>query len=261
MTPLPPPERCTFNCTLDGSCWPYLVQLPPGEPQGILVNLHGHYSDEWQGMTEEIYEDAFGKLRRECLRREWAYVCAGYGGNSWMGPIAEAGMLDLIAALRERWPQPPLHLMGGSMGGSSTLVFAVRHPELLSGVIALCPAADIEQYYHWCWDRVAQNSALASIANAIRIHYGAACHDLQRELQMRSALQNAGRLSMPVYLRHGDADALIPVEWTRQLAAKLKALGRQVRYDEVPGGDHDSPIHGIDWGQVLGAVAGGVPSA
>lgn len=261
MTPLPPPERCTFNCTLDGSRWPYLVQACEGEPQAILLNLHGHYSDEWQGMTEEIYGDAFGKLRRECLRRRWVYVCAWYGGNSWMGPLAEAGMMDLIAALRGRWPGLPLHLMGGSMGGSSALVFAVRHPEVLSGVIALCPAADMEQYYHWCWERVAQSPTLANIANAIRLHYGAAAHDLGKELHQRSALQNPGRLTLPVYLRHGDADALIPVDWTRQLAAKLKAMGRPVQYDELPGGGHDAPIDGIDWAQVLGAVDGGAPPA
>ena len=125
----------------------------------------------------------------------------------------------------------------------------------------MCPAADVEQYYHWCWDRGAQNATLGNIANAIRLHYGTACHDLRKELHQRSALANAGRLTMPVYLRHGDADALIPVDWTRQLAAKLKAMGRPVRYDEVPGGDHDSPIHGIDWGQVLDAVGSGTRPA
>lgn len=100
--PLPPPQRGTFNCTADGSLWPYLVQEPPGTPAGILVNLHGHYSDETQMMTEGIYNDAFGKLRRECLRRNWVYVTAWYGGNSWMGPIAEAGMVDLCALLVKR---------------------------------------------------------------------------------------------------------------------------------------------------------------
>lgn len=252
---LPLPERLTFNCTADGSRWPYLVQIPQGEPTALLLNLHGHYSDEWQGMTEEIYGDAFGRVRRECLARQWVYVCPWYGGNSWMGPLAEAGMVDLIAALRERWPEVPLYLQGGSMGGSSALVFAVRQPQLLAGVIALCPAADVEQYYDWCCQRAEQNATLENISDAIYTHYAAAGHDFHTELRRRSALRHGERLTMPVYLRHGNADALIPVEWTRQLAEKLRELGRKVVYEEVDGGDHDAPIFGLDWGKVFDAVS------
>lgn len=256
MTALPTPERFTFNCTADGSRWPYLLQAPQGEPEAILINLHGHYSDEWQGMTEGIYGDAFGILRRECRQRNLAYVCVWYGGNSWMGPLAEAGMVDLIAALRERWAKPPLYLMGGSMGGSSTLIFAVRQPQLLSGVIALCPAADIDAYHAWCLRNGRENATLKNISDAVRIHYSVDGADLTEQLRLRSALQNAERLTMPVYLRHGDADALIPIEWTRQLAEKLRGLGRQVTYEELPGGGHDAPIYGIDWGEVFAAFAG-----
>lgn len=254
MAALSVPERLTFNCTADGSRWPYLVQAAQGEPEAILINLHGHYSDEWQGMTEEIYADAFGELRRECLRLNFAYVCPWYGGNSWMGPVAEAGMVDLVAALRERWPKPSLYLMGGSMGGSSALIFALRQPQLLSGVLARCPAGDIQSYHEWCLDRAAQNPTLRNISDAISLHYRAAGGELADELRLRSALQNAERLTMPVYLCHGSADALIPVEWTRRLAEKLQVLGRKVEYEELPGGGHDSPIYGVDWGEVLGAL-------
>jgi S-formylglutathione hydrolase FrmB len=45
----------------------------------------------------------------------------------------------------------------------------------------------------------------------------------------------------------------------RALAGRLKELGRKVSYEEIPGGDHDSPIMDIDWGEALGwvALAGG----
>jgi len=253
--PLPPPRRETFTCTLDGSRWPFLVQNSPGPAQGILINLHGHYADETQMMTEGIYEDAFGKLRRECLRRNWVYVCTWYGGNSWMGPLGEAGMVDLIGVLKQHWPGVPVYLQGGSMGGSSALVFATRQPPLLSGVIARCPAGDIEAYYDWALARAAANATLRNISDAIRIHYTVDGHDLRQELQARSALQNAARLTMPVHLCHGSADALIPVDWTRALAEKLRALGRKVQYEEIPGGGHDAPVLGVDWGQALDFIS------
>jgi len=258
--PLPPPRRETFNCTLDGSRWPYLVQDPPGPAQALLINLHGHYSDETQMMTEGIYEDAFGKLRRECLRRNWVYVCAWYGGNSWMGPLGEAGMVDLIGVLRQRWPDVPVVLQGGSMGGSSALVFATRQPQLLAGVIARCPAADIAAYYDWAVARGGANATLRNIADAIRIHYTMDGRDLRQELQARSALRHAERLTMPVQLCHGSADALIPVDWTRQLAAKLQALGRRVQYEEIAGGDHDAPVRGVDWARILDFISTSGPA-
>ena len=256
--PLPQPARETFNCSTDGTRWPYLVQAPVDagravEPRAILIYLHGHYSDETQGMTEGAYNDTFGKLRRECLRRQWAYVSAYYGGNSWMGPLGEAGLVDLINILKARWPNHPVYLCGGSMGGSSTLVFATVRPELLAGAIALCPAADIEGYYRLAAEH--KDGVLANIAAAIRIHYTTDGHQLEAELHRRSALVNADRLTMRLFISHGAKDGLIPVAAVRALAAKLHDLGRPVSYVELPEGDHDAPAVQMDWAAALDFVS------
>lgn len=254
---LPPVTRETFSCSLDGSSWPYLLQLPEGEPKAVLLYLHGHFGNESQGMTEGIYGDTFGNLRRECARRGWAYATAWYGGNTWMGPVGEQGLADLIGVLRTRWPERPVHLCGGSMGGSSTLVFAVRRPELLAGAIALCPAADVESYY-----ALASQSAHEvhrSIASAIRLHYTVEGRDLAEELQARSALGNWERLTMPVWIAHGSADDIIPVEPVRELARRLTEAGRPVHYTEIEGGGHDAPVVGLEWGEILEFVATPAP--
>jgi dipeptidyl aminopeptidase/acylaminoacyl peptidase len=166
-----------------------------------------------------------------------------------MGPVAEAGLADLIGVLRARWPGQPVYLCGGSMGGSSTLVFAARRPELLAGAIALCPAADIESYYDFAAG--SENPTLQNIAAAIALHYQAGESALREELAARSALRHAERLTMPLYLAHGSADALIPVEATRRLSQRLTALGRPVKYVEIDGGDHDSPVTQMDWPAAL----------
>ena len=253
---LPVPARETFTCSWDGSRWPYLVQLPPQEPQAVLVYLHGHYSDEVQGMAVGTYNDAFGKLRRECLSRNWAYVTAWYGGNSWLGPVAEAGLADLLGVLRKRWPGKPVYLCGGSMGGTSTLIFAQRRPELLAGALALCPASDIASYYHLA--AASATPVLQNIAAAIRLHYTAGDSELESELALRSALDHAARLTMPLYVAHGDADALIPIGPTRDLVQRLRALGRRVRYVEIAGGDHDAPVVQINWSEALDFVSAAV---
>jgi len=45
---------------------------------------------------------------------------------------------------------------------------------------------------------------------------------------------------IPHWLFHGDADAIIPVEQSRTMAAVLRARGGDVRYTEYPGVGHNS---------------------
>jgi pimeloyl-ACP methyl ester carboxylesterase len=168
-----------------------------------------------------------------------------------MGPLAEAGLVDLIGILRESWPEIPLYLTGGSMGGASALVFATRRPDLLAGVAALCPPADVLGYYSWGIQGREENPTLANITAAIRLHYSIEGRELAEELRARSTLQNASNPHLPVYLSHGAQDPLAPVTWTRLLAAKLRELGYPVEYDELPEGVHDTPVREVDWERVL----------
>lgn len=45
---------------------------------------------------------------------------------------------------------------------------------------------------------------------------------------------------VPIWIFHGDADAVINVELSRKMVAKLKDKGSPVRYTEYPGVNHDS---------------------
>jgi len=45
--------------------------------------------------------------------------------------------------------------------------------------------------------------------------------------------------SVPIWTTHGDHDPAVPVQGTRDLVAALRAAGSTVRYDEIPGGQHD----------------------
>lgn len=43
---------------------------------------------------------------------------------------------------------------------------------------------------------------------------------------------------VPIFLAHGSADAVIPVEHSRRLATR----GSRFRHEEIPGGNRDSPM-------------------
>ena len=59
---------------------------------------------------------------------------------------------------------------------------------------------------------------------------------------------------MPVVIRHGDADSVLPVFHARAMVEALRRQGTLVRYDEIPGGDHDSPTVGTPWREYLDFV-------
>jgi dipeptidyl aminopeptidase/acylaminoacyl peptidase len=48
----------------------------------------------------------------------------------------------------------------------------------------------------------------------------------------------AGLRTTPLWIFHGDADTVVPVDQSRKLVAALKSLGAPVRYTELPGADH-----------------------
>jgi len=90
----------TFCASHDGSAQTYLVKdfrASRDEVAPLLViYLHGANSHQEQGMTAEIYDNAFGRLAEEWKTREAVYLCPEYRGSSWMGAAAEADLLDIL---------------------------------------------------------------------------------------------------------------------------------------------------------------------
>ena len=134
-----PVER-SFRASCDGSEQKYMVIVPEGQKTfaGALVALHGHGSDRRQ-----FAEDGRGECkaaREAAASRNLVYVSPDYRAKcSWMGPQAESDVLDLLEVLRGEYGVSTFYFCGGSMGGTSALTFAVRHPHLVAGVVTRSP--------------------------------------------------------------------------------------------------------------------------
>jgi predicted peptidase len=48
--------------------------------------------------------------------------------------------------------------------------------------------------------------------------------------------------SVPEFVVHGDTDPTVNVQGSRTMVAKMKELGIEVKYVEVPGGNHGSVV-------------------
>jgi len=223
-----------FNSSFDGSPQTFLekgfCQTAPNGERLVIIYLHGALSHQEQGMTSGIYSGAFERWGGELAKRGALYICPEYRGNSWMGPAAEADLLDILRLLRERYPVRRLILAGGSMGGTSALIFASRFPKAVDGVIALCPATDPVLMF-------------PTFPNHFIESYGGSPEEVPGVYSDRTSRDRADALAaLRAAIVHGSADAIIGVDHSRILVRQLLTLGARCHYTEIPEGDHDAPL-------------------
>lgn len=221
----------SFISPFDGSIQTFLEKDFRADRTGtaplVVVYLHGAASHQDQGMTAGIYGGAFERWRDTLQERQAIYICAEYRGGSWMGPAAEADVAEIIRLSRERYQIRRIILTGGSMGGTAALIFASRFPELIDGVVALCPATDPAAMFERFSDQF-----LAS--------YGGSPEEKPEEYSHRRSRDRAATLArLPLAIAHGTSDAIIPIAHSRILVERLRESGGRVHYVEIPDGDHD----------------------
>ena len=223
----PEPEDVLFTARVDGSPQRYVVVLPPGFEAGrahpLLVVLHGHGSDRWQYVSNA--RDECRVARDVAAAHRMILVSPDYRAKtSWMGPKAEADLLQILEALKARYRVGKTILCGGSMGGSSVLTFAAMHPELVDGAVSMNGTANHLEYENF--------------QDAIRQSFGGAKAAIPHEYKKRSAEYWPERLTMPLGLTTGGKDTLVPPDSVGRLAAIVKKLQPNVLLIHRPEGGH-----------------------
>lgn len=211
-----PPEDVTFVAKCDGSQQKYVLVYPKAfskdNPVDVLIALHGHGSDRWQFVRQERPECK--AVRDVALRHGMLLVSPDYRAKtSWMGPLAEADVSQIIGELKEHYSVRRIYLCGASMGGSSCLTFAALHPDLLAGVISMNGTANHLEYQNF--------------QDAINASYGGSKQEIPEEYKKRSAEYWPERFTMPVAFTTGGKDKSVPPDSVLRLVYILKQLGRE----------------------------------
>jgi pimeloyl-ACP methyl ester carboxylesterase len=222
----------------------------PGTHDAWVVHLHGHGSTGDQIFTRADIREAWLAAYR---RLGFGVLSANLRGNAWMCPAAAADLHRLLARVREAYGVEDFLFVSGSMGGTANLIYSMLHPEDVRAMVALCPATDIGAYARWC--RLHPGGVIDEIYAAIVNAYGGTPEERLAVYAAHSAAAHAARLTMPLFVCHGDDDRLIPVEESRRLAAALAGVPT-FTYLELPGGHHDSPLLGFEMGEWLEKYAG-----
>jgi predicted peptidase len=207
------------SLTIGAEAYRYQVFLPaaytPARPWPVILFLHGAGERGTDGLLQT--EVGIGSAIRRFADRFPAIVVLPQARpeQRWAGGDAEMALKVLerteaeFAADKSR-----VYLTGLSMGGAGTWYLAYRHPDRFAALVAICarvrPSATTT-------DPIVPADAgepFAALAQKIK--------------------------HLPIWIFHGDADATVPVEESRGIAAALKAAGGSPRYTELPGVGHNS---------------------
>ena len=226
---LQPPVDVAFTATLDQSEQRYVLLLPvdyqPGQTRDLLIALHGHGSDRWQFVTNERGECK--GARDAAAARGMIFVSPDYRAKtSWMGPAAEADLLQIIQDVKAQFTIGRIVLCGGSMGGTSALTFTALHPELIDGVIALNGTANHLEYENF--------------QDAIQESFGGTKQAVPDEYFKRSAEYWPLKFTMPVALTTSGQDTSVPPASVTRLAEILTKLNPQVLHIHRPEAGHET---------------------
>jgi len=225
------PVDVTFTADCDGSTERVVELLPPdfdpAVPRDLLIALHGHGADRWQFIREA--RDECRGTREAAARHGAILLSPDYRApTSWMGPKAEADLVQIIAAAKERHRIGRVFVCGGSMGGTGALTFAALHPDLVNGVCSLNGTANLVEY--------------GRFLEAIAASFGGTKEELPEEYRKRSAELHSEALSMPVAFTTGGRDDVVPPESIHRLHARLNSLGRPVLLLHRPDRGHDTDL-------------------
>jgi pimeloyl-ACP methyl ester carboxylesterase/N-formylglutamate amidohydrolase len=219
-------EDVAFKAECDGSEQRYVQNLPAGfdagQPHDVLIALHGHGSDRWQFVRDA--RDECRAARDVATKHGMIYISPDYRARtSWMGPKAEADVVQIIGKLKQKHRVSRVFVCGGSMGGTAALTFAALHPDLVAGVASMNGTANLLEY--------------PNFQGAIAESFGGTKNAIPVEYKKRSAEYWPEQLTMPIAATLGGKDTLVPPHSVRRIASVLKLLGRDVLLlDRTEGG-------------------------
>ncbi len=221
------PKDVAFKADIDGTEQYYMEMLPADFDQNLkydlIIGLHGHGSDRRQFATDTRSECA--SFRDFAAKHGMIAVTPDYRAKtSWMGPQAEADMVQIIGDLKKKHKIDRVFLVGGSMGGASALTFAALHPDMVDGVTSMNGLANHLEYDQF--------------QDAIAASFGGTKDKVPDEYKKRSAEFFPEKLTMPVAFTVGGNDTVVPPDSVKRLADSLAKLKQKVLFINRPTGGH-----------------------
>jgi pimeloyl-ACP methyl ester carboxylesterase len=223
------PIDVSFTAESDGTTQKYVVLLPDDfdhqQTYSVMIALHGHGSDRWQFIDSD--RDECRSARDVALKYNMLFVSPDYRAKtSWMGPAAESDLVQIIKELKSKYQLNHTILVGGSMGGSSSLSFCAMHPELIDAIGSMNGTANHLEY--------------EKFQEFIQASFGGTKQQIPAEYKKRSAEYWPERFTMPLALTTGGQDTVVPPHSCLRLAKIVKKINPHVLLIHRPEGGHST---------------------
>jgi predicted peptidase len=209
-----------------GVRYPYQVYVPVNYDASrawpVVLFLHGAGERGDDGLLQTVI--GIGPAIRANPERYRAIVVMPQAPRDtfWGGPPGDAAMAALERTCAEfNADSDRIYLTGLSMGGHGSWMLGYHHKDRFAALLVVCG---------FVGDRPTRPSTVPSGAGTPYERMAARLHDV------------------PIWIVHGEADAAVPVDESRKMAAALRALGAPVHYTELPGTNHDAwtPTYGSE---------------
>ena len=222
---------------------------PPATGWPVVVFNHGYIPPEVYRPTERYiaYQDAFARNGYIVFRADYRGHAASEGEptGAYGSPGYTIDVLNAVASIKQYPAADPnrIGMWGHSLGGFISLRAMLVDEDIKAGVIWAGVVGSYEDMLN-NWRRQ-PNSVPATIPQRARRWR----QQLQEQMgtpeenpaYWRSISANSflADLSGPVQFHHGDADADVPVEFSRTAAQQVLDAGGVSEYYEYPGDDHN----------------------
>ena len=212
--------------TLDGREHRYQVYVPrdyrPSIRWPIVLALHGGGERGDDGLVQT--DVGLARAIRRHVERFPAVVVFPQTPEGdtpgWQALGARIALAALDETTKEFNADPArVYLTGLSMGGNGSWYLAYNHTDRFAAAVIVCG-----------WVRERRSTTTGTVYPAIA---PVPAPDVYRAVAERIA-------RLPIWIVHGDADTVVPVEDSRLMAGALKGAGADVQYTELAGVGHNA---------------------
>jgi predicted peptidase len=194
-----------------GETYAYCVYVPPDYTDQrawpVILFLHGSGERGSDGFLQTDVGIGRAIRRNHELCPAIVVMPQCRAGKWWEGEMLELALRCVEAASQEYHFDPDrVYLTGLSMGGAGAWLLGSRMPDAFAAVVSICG-------FYGQPNVPAAPEPLADLASQLA--------------------------KLPIWCFHGDADPAVPVERSREVVAAVRAAGGNIRYDEIPAGQHN----------------------
>ena len=214
------------SVTIDAVHYRYQVHVPrdfrPTDRWPVILALHGGGEYGRDGIAQTTV--GLAQAVRQYPERFPAVIVfpqsppGGTPGFHGLGERIALAALDQAVA-EFNGDRARIYLTGLSMGGNGAWSLAYRHADRFAALIVVCG---------FIGEFTGRQTGIRYppiVASSIDDPYAAIARRVAR---------------IPIWIFHGDADQIVPVEVARRMAAALRAIDADVQYTELTGVGHDA---------------------